>query len=265
VIVLGDARVGKTSLLAQHRRKEFVTRYRPTIGADFTTSTSKVDGTVTTLQLWDTAGDPRYVSDEQSFCRRAEACMLVFDITRRESFDGINRHKEAFLANAGLSPGQLTEVRWVLVGNKADSANARAVTKKRACEWCGAHGGMPYVETSAKTAEGVRAAFETLVRCPEPTAKAGAARTFGPGFLGTMRRVLGRAWSASGSSGKLKRMSSDVKTLDDATGDVLLQAGNSTPELGLSRSDSSSGRLEGGWATPAAAAQVDTYPGLSAL
>eukprot|EP00322_Chrysochromulina_rotalis_P007015 CAMPEP_0115856058 /NCGR_PEP_ID=MMETSP0287-20121206/14857_1 /TAXON_ID=412157 /ORGANISM="Chrysochromulina rotalis, Strain UIO044" /LENGTH=267 /DNA_ID=CAMNT_0003310221 /DNA_START=103 /DNA_END=906 /DNA_ORIENTATION=- len=267
---MGDARVGKTSLVAQHRRKESVTRYRPTIGADFTSSTTKVDGEVVTLQLWDTAGDPRYVSDDQSFCRSADACMLVFDITRLESFDGINRHKEAFMTNAGLSPDQMANMRWVLVGNKVDNVDARAVKRKRALEWCGAHGNMPYLETSARTAAGVQLAFAMLTQnneAPSPNRKA-ASPGHRAGCLRAIRQTFGRTLSRPGSSSRLNRTVSNAglkeSTYKDAAADDV-NLHPHPPDLGRSRSDSSSGRFEGGWSSPSIAHQADAYPGLSAL
>ena len=114
------------------------------------------------LSLWDTAGQETYKSVTRSYFRGASGALLVFDITRRSSFlhaiDWLNDLRQ--IAEDG--------VVVVLVGNKSDLAatsvtgdgeNRRAVTVQEAEEWCHANGVMRYVETSAKSGEGVEDAF----------------------------------------------------------------------------------------------------------
>ena len=95
VLFLGDCSVGKTSLIHRYVNKTVSQNYKPTIGADFHNKTIHIvdqsDGLTKniTLQLWDTAGQERFNSLSKAFYRGTECCMLVFDLTNRESFDNI--------------------------------------------------------------------------------------------------------------------------------------------------------------------------------
>ena len=130
------------------------------------------------LSLWDTAGQETYKSITRSYFRGASGALLVFDITRRNTFDAVTAwlHDLKQIAEEGIVV--------ILVGNKSDLAgsslvdrddgsagktpgakgesenrNRRAVTKQEAEEWCQRNGIMQYVETSAKSGEGVERAF----------------------------------------------------------------------------------------------------------
>jgi Ras-related protein Rab-2A len=114
------------------------------------------------LSLWDTAGQETYKSITKSYFRGASGALLVFDITRRSSFDSVT----AWLCDLR----QIAEegIVVILVGNKSDLAsqstdieggNKRAVTKEEAEEWCRREGVVRYVETSAKSGDGVERAF----------------------------------------------------------------------------------------------------------
>lgn len=116
------------------------------------------------LSLWDTAGQETYKSITRSYFRGASGALLVFDISRKNTFLSVTSwlHDLRQIAEEGIIV--------VLVGNKSDLASAstvsdqgednkRQVTKEEAEEWCKANGVMQYVETSAKSGEGVERAF----------------------------------------------------------------------------------------------------------
>ena len=118
------------------------------------------------LSLWDTAGQETYKSITRSYFRGASGALLVFDITRRNTFN----HVAEWLNDLR----QIAEegIVVVLVGNKSDLApastassdgsgaeNKRQVTIQEAEEWCRQNKVMRYVETSAKSGEGVERAF----------------------------------------------------------------------------------------------------------
>lgn len=118
------------------------------------------------LSLWDTAGQETYKSITRSYFRGASGALLVFDITRRNTFNSVT----AWLNDLR----QIAEegIIVILVGNKSDLApasiassdstdtdNKRQVTKQEAEEWCRQNNVMRYVETSAKSGEGVERAF----------------------------------------------------------------------------------------------------------
>ncbi|KAA6409797.1 MAG: hypothetical protein FRX48_06409 [Lasallia pustulata] len=133
------------------------------------------------LSLWDTAGQETYKSITRSYFRGASGALLVYDITRRGTFVSATAwlHDLRALADANIVV--------VLVGNKrdlaaasavepapapqqedgtgggahaaADPGNRRAVTREEAEDWCRRNGVLQYVETSAKSGEGVERAF----------------------------------------------------------------------------------------------------------
>ena len=78
-----------------------------------------------TLQLWDTAGQERFQSLSRAFYRGAEACMLVFDLTDKKSFDSIPQWKEELLNKS--MPKDPESFPFFLMGNKADLVNDREV------------------------------------------------------------------------------------------------------------------------------------------
>lgn len=114
------------------------------------------------LSLWDTAGQETYKSITRSYFRGASGALLVFDISRRNTFESVTSwlHDLKQIAEEGIVV--------ILVGNKSDLAdistdteggNKRAVTQQEAEDWCKREGVMRYVETSAKSGEGVERAF----------------------------------------------------------------------------------------------------------
>ncbi|KFY65715.1 hypothetical protein V497_01306, partial [Pseudogymnoascus sp. VKM F-4516 (FW-969)] len=109
------------------------------------------------LSLWDTAGQETYKSVTRSYFRGASGALLVFDISRRPTF----AHVQDWLAD--LRAIAEADIVVVLVGNKSDLAageeNKREVTVAEAEEWAQKNGVLEYVETSAKSGEGVERAF----------------------------------------------------------------------------------------------------------
>jgi len=118
------------------------------------------------LSLWDTAGQETYKSITRSYFRGASGALLVFDITRRNTFNSATSwlHDLRQIAEE--------DIVVILVGNKCDLApsstvdttasakpNQRQVTKEEAEEWCRVNKVMQYVETSAKSGENVERAF----------------------------------------------------------------------------------------------------------
>jgi Ras-related protein Rab-2A len=113
------------------------------------------------LSLWDTAGQETYKSVTRSYFRGASGALLVFDITRPATFASVTGWLQDLrqIAEEGIVV--------VLVGNKCDLAgdqpednkNQRRVTRQEAEEWCRLNNVIRYIETSAKSGEGVERAF----------------------------------------------------------------------------------------------------------
>ncbi|RAL59123.1 hypothetical protein DID88_006769 [Monilinia fructigena] len=109
------------------------------------------------LSLWDTAGQETYKSVTRSYFRGASGALLVFDISRRPTFE----HVTDWLND--LRQIAEPDIVVILVGNKSDLAvgeeNKREVTVEEAEDWAKRNGVLEYVETSAKSGEGVENAF----------------------------------------------------------------------------------------------------------
>lgn len=187
LVCIGDSSTGKSSLTTRLCEGRFSNNHDVTIGVEFGSRVVPVGPPANTelginagnaqsggkdvrpedqkkmkLSLWDTAGQETYKSVTRSYFRGASGALLVFDITRRSTFEAVT--------------GWLNDLRQiaeegiviVLVGNKLDLAdhttnidggNKRAVSRQEAEEWCKREGIVEYVETSAKSGENVERAF----------------------------------------------------------------------------------------------------------
>lgn len=114
------------------------------------------------LSLWDTAGQETYKSVTRSYFRGASGALLVFDISRRQTF----AHVQDWLSD--LRAIAEPDIVVILVGNKSDLAegdeNKREITAQEAEEWAKKNQVLEYVETSAKSGEGVEMAFSRVAK-----------------------------------------------------------------------------------------------------
>ncbi|XP_018336417.1 ras-related protein Rab-7a [Agrilus planipennis] len=161
VIILGESGVGKTSLMNQYVNRKFSNQYKATIGADFLTKEVQVDDRIVTMQIWDTAGQERFQSLGVAFYRGADCCVLVFDVTAPNTFKSLDSWRDEFLVQA--APQDPENFPFVVLGNKVD-LEPRAISTKRAQQWCQSKNNIPYFETSAKEALNVEQAFQSIAR-----------------------------------------------------------------------------------------------------
>lgn len=103
---------------------KFVEEHKATIGADFLTKEVEIDDYLVTLQIWDTAGQERFQALGNAFYRGSDACVLVYDISSRESFEALDNWKNNFLNQT--MPEDSSKFPFLLLGNKSD-LNQRAV------------------------------------------------------------------------------------------------------------------------------------------
>ncbi|KAK8866274.1 hypothetical protein M9Y10_009233 [Tritrichomonas musculus] len=161
LLLLGDAGVGKTSLLNQFVNREFTAQYKATIGSDFSSKQLDIDGKFITLQIWDTAGQERFQSLGPTFYRGTDCCILVYDVTKPQSFENIKKWRNEFSMQLGLSNAD--DFAFLLLGNKSDLPE-KAVQQSAAREFAQMNGDMLFYEVSAKTADNVQTAFEAIVK-----------------------------------------------------------------------------------------------------
>lgn len=166
LLMLGHGSVGKSSLLLRFTDQQWLPEHETaaTIGVDTWSHKLDVKGRRVNLTVWDTPGVERYRALTSSYYRGTQGVLLVYDITDRESYGALSWWF------AERSTHVLESAVKMIIGNKADKEHARQVPTAEA-EAYAARMGCLFVETSAKTAIGVCAAFrgaiERIVETPE--------------------------------------------------------------------------------------------------
>jgi len=151
-IIIGDAASGKSCLLYRFTDNKYKSDVSHTIGVEFGAKIIEVSGKFIKLQIWDTAGQERFRSVTRSYYRGAAGCVLVYDITSRESFN----HLTSWLNDArALATSELV---IVLVGNKTDLQEDREVTFLEASRFA-QENDLMFLETSAKSGDNVEEVF----------------------------------------------------------------------------------------------------------
>ncbi|KAK9267692.1 hypothetical protein L1049_010124 [Liquidambar formosana] len=91
IVLIGDSAVGKSNLLARLTRNDFYSNSKSTIGVEFQTQKMDINGKEIKAQIWDTAGQERFRAVTSAYYRGAVGALLVYDISRRQTFDSISR------------------------------------------------------------------------------------------------------------------------------------------------------------------------------
>ncbi|CAF2089757.1 hypothetical protein Bca4012_078909 [Brassica carinata] len=156
VVLIGDSAVGKSQLLARFSRNEFSIESKATIGVEFQTRTLTIDNKTVKAQIWDTAGQERYRAVTSAYYRGAVGAMLVYDITKRQSFDHVARWLEELRGHADKN------IVIMLVGNKTDLGTLRAVPTEDAKEFAQREN-LFFMETSALDSINVEPSFLTVL------------------------------------------------------------------------------------------------------
>ncbi|CAD5190911.1 ras-related protein RGP1-like [Musa acuminata AAA Group] len=156
VVLIGDSAVGKSQLLARFSRNEFSVDSKATIGVEFQTRTLTIDSKTIKAQIWDTAGQERYRAVTSAYYRGAVGAMLVYDITKRQSFDHVARWLEELRGHADRN------IVIMLIGNKSDLGSLRAVPTEDAKEFAQRES-LFFMETSALESTNVESAFQTVL------------------------------------------------------------------------------------------------------
>jgi len=157
LVLIGDSGVGKSCLLLRFADDNFTDSYISTIGVDFRFRTITIDKKTVKLQIWDTAGQERFRTITSAYYRGADGIIMVYDVTSAESFD----HVEEWLSEVDRYANENTQK--LLVGNKADLIEDKQVSEETAQRFADKLG-IPFIETSAKTATNVDAAFLTMAK-----------------------------------------------------------------------------------------------------
>lgn len=153
IVLIGDSGVGKSNLLSRFTRDEFNLESKSTIGVEFATKSVNTEGKVIKAQIWDTAGQERYRAITSVYYRGALGALLVYDISKRQSFTNVDRWLRELRDHADQN------IVILLVGNKSDLKHIRAVTQEEAAAYAEREA-LAFIETSALDATNVDNAFQ---------------------------------------------------------------------------------------------------------
>jgi len=153
----GDWGIGKTSLILRYVDDVFTLETKKTLQTDFKQKVVQIEGSQIKVRVFDTAGQERFKTITASYYRGAHGVIFVYDVTEVESFANLTQWIDEVQRYAN------EDVNRVIVGNKIDSVEERAIDLQRAKEFA-AKEGIQYYETSAKTGENVEQVFTELVQ-----------------------------------------------------------------------------------------------------
>ncbi|CAJ2657518.1 unnamed protein product [Trifolium pratense] len=156
IVMIGDSGVGKSQLLNRFVRNEFHLKSKATIGVEFLTKTVLMDHKLVKAQIWDTAGQERYQAITTAYYRGATGAFLTYDITKRHSFNHIEKWLDELHNHADKN------IVVMLVGNKSDLSSNREVSIEEAEEFA-KQKGLFFLETSALDSHNVEPAFLGLL------------------------------------------------------------------------------------------------------
>ena len=162
IVIIGDSGVGKTSLISKYVKGIFPPSPLPTIAIEFATKIIQIkEGGYIKAQIWDTAGQERYKSITSHHYKKAIGGLIVYDITRRTTYDHVYQWLCDLKENADKG------VISTLIGNKKDllerNNRKREVTYNEASDLAKKYN-MLFYETSAYGGENVIDAFEDLLQ-----------------------------------------------------------------------------------------------------
>ncbi len=182
IVLIGDSAVGKTNLLSRFVQNEFSLETKATLGVEFACKTVVADNKTIKVQVWDTAGQERYKAITSAYYRGAVGALLVYDITRQNSFENVSK----WLSE--LQDHTSQELVVMLIGNKSDLHNLRAVSREEA-EMFAKENDLFFMETSALNNKNVEGAFNDLISSIYHKLKKKSVEEYGDTYLNKMNSL----------------------------------------------------------------------------
>ena len=156
LMLLGDGQVGKTSLTKRLTGNVFEDSQLTTIGKESYVYQTQLHGYDLKMKIWDTAGQERFKSMSVNVIKNVEGLILTYSIASRESFQNLDSWLKQLNDADDISKKPI-----IIVGNKSDLEDSREVSTDEGREFADKHG-YHFYETSAKTAEHVKEAFDDI-------------------------------------------------------------------------------------------------------
>jgi len=157
VVLLGEGRVGKTSLVLRYTQNSFEEKTPSTVQASCQTKRLNLDGQSINLSVWDTAGQERFHALGPIYYRDANGALLVYDITDNDSFVRVQNWVKELRKMLGQ------DIVLAIAGNKSDLERNRVVPVDKAESYAISVGAKHY-HTSAKLNKGVNEMFLELTK-----------------------------------------------------------------------------------------------------
>ena len=160
ILILGDSFVGKTNMLKRFLHNDFDSTNKETVGVEFDSKNITLGENgkeeIVKAQIWDTAGQERYRSLTKAYYKGAKGALLVYDITRRVTFENIDNWLIDLRTNGDK------DILIILIGNKSDLEDKREVSKDEA-ETKAEQYNTAFLETSAKSGDNITKGFMELI------------------------------------------------------------------------------------------------------
>jgi Ras-related protein Rab-11A len=156
LILIGDSSVGKSNILLKYLKNEFEPNSQATVGVEFGTKNILINDKRIKIQIWDTAGEERYRSITSAYYKGAKGAFIVYDITRKNTFDNIDK----WISDLKLNGDQ--NICIIILGNKSDLNDQREVSKDEAMKKAELHK-TAFLETSAYNGDNIVKAFDELI------------------------------------------------------------------------------------------------------
>ncbi|CAG8456122.1 7094_t:CDS:2 [Ambispora gerdemannii] len=167
ILVIGDLGTGKTSIIKRYVNNVFSMHYKSTIGVDFALKVLQWSpDTVVRLQLWDIAGQERFGNMTKVYYKEALGALVVYDVTRPSTFDGVTKWKNDLDQKVSLPEAWGGgSIPVVLMGNKCDLLKDGYSNKSESemIKYCEENGFVKWFDTSAKENHNVDEAARYLV------------------------------------------------------------------------------------------------------
>ena len=157
VILIGDSGVGKTNIMSKYLKNQFLEESKATIGVEFGSKIFNEQGHKIKAQIWDTAGQERYKAITSAYYKGSKGALIVYDITRKESFTNLEKWVNELKSTAD------PKVTIIIIGNKNDLEDKRQVLKEQGEEKAKSFG-CAFLETSAFSGDNIEKAFNMMIK-----------------------------------------------------------------------------------------------------
>lgn len=158
ICLLGEANVGKTSLVYRFIENKFRDNYKSTLGVNLLKKDMDItDYGEVSCQIWDLGGQESFKSLRKLYLEGANGALIIYDMTKRKTFEKLNEWTQSFRTARGQEP-------MLLIGNKSDLKENIKVNEEEAKVFSDQNNISDFIVTSAKTGENVEKAFSNLIK-----------------------------------------------------------------------------------------------------